>query len=235
MPQEVEIDGKKQTVYTEEEVQPLQAGHDANASKKETITKLGETLKIDGDVTMESLTKKVDELKEDANPNFKAVREVIKNLKIALKEKGVEVDEKTGEIKTNEKGVSKEEIADMIKKGVEEGVTEELSKVDKGKILGGFNEEDRKKIGPVFDKLMKLGGTAEENLGIAEAKVFPDREPSTARKAYNGAVGDGAPASGAGGDNSDFAQSDQGKSAGKAMGLTSFKEKPAENKEGDKK
>lgn len=219
MPQKVEIDGEEKTVYSEEEVKDLKAGHDANLSKKETLTKLQAEIGLGEG---EKLEDKIKELKELANPNFKEARNVIKSLRTALKEKGVEVDE-NGRVKSNEQGLSAEDIQKMIDDKIAQGISSATSKLNKNEALSGYSAEDRAKIEPVLDKLMALGGTIEENLELAEAKVFPGGSASGTKKVYNNAVGGGVKV---GGDNKDnFADTPEAKSLGNAMGLSSFKEK----------
>lgn len=216
MPQEVEIDGVKQTLYSEEEFKANQ--EDIN-KQKEVITKLQTELGIqdDSEKPIESLFEKVSELKESANPNWQEARKVIKNLKTALTEKGVEIDESTGQIKSNPQGISTEEIQKMIDDGIAKGINSATLKLNKDDLLSGYNNEDRAKIEPVLDKLMTLGGTLKENLELAEAKIFPDRAGNATRRTYNSAVGGGAQQDGI--EENKFAKSPEGKAALSSLGI----------------
>lgn len=221
MPQEVEIDGVKKTVYSEEEHEAAIA---EATKQKEVITKLQTELGVEDGQPIETIFEKAKELKESANPNWQEARQVIKGMKEALKAKGVEVDE-NGKVKSNPQGVSMEEIQKTIKDSVAQAVGEATGNVRKESLLSGYNAEDRKKIEPVLDKLMTLGGSLEENLELAEAKVFPGRVGNATRRVYNTAVGGGAPAS-AGGQTEKFDESADGKALGKTMNLSFAKEKP---------
>jgi hypothetical protein len=223
MPQKVEIDGVEKNVYSEEEVKAV---NEENVKQKELLTKLHAELGVEGEQSTEVLFEKLGELKDSVNPNFKAVREVVKNLKTALKEKGVEVDESTGQIRSNSQNLSMDEINKAIKDEVKKMVIDVTNHSMKESLLSGYNSEDRGKIEPVLDKLMTLGGSLEENLDIAEAKVFPGRTGNSTRRVYNSAVGGGAPASAGGGKGEFFADSTEGKELGGIMGLKFAKEKP---------
>ena len=224
MPQKVEIDGVEHNMYSEDEVKPLQASHEEVGKLKESVTKLQTELGIEAGQPLETMFERVKEMKESANPNWKEARRVMNGMKAALKEKGVEVDE-SGQVKSNPKGVSSEEIQKMIDDGIAKGINSATFKLNKDGALAGYNTEDRSKIEPVLDKLMALGGTLEENLALAEAKVFPGRSGSDTRRIYNSAVGGGAPL--AGNQKENFAESNEGKNLGEMMGLNSFKKKPA--------
>lgn len=218
MPQQVEIDGVEQTVYSEDEVKPLKTASEEAVKHKESLDKLGKELELGEGETLEG---KIKEMKESANPNWKAARQVMNSMKTALKEKGVEVTE-TGEIKSNKQGLSQEEIQQMIDSKIAEGIGNATLKINKDGALAGYNAEDRSKLEPVLDKLMALGGSLEENLSLAEAKVFPGRSSDATRRVYNSAVGGGAPLSQ---NKEDFAEREEGKNLGNLMGLQSFKKK----------
>jgi len=214
MPQKIEIDGEEKTVYTEDEVKNLQAGHDANLSKKETLGKLQGELGIETGQPIEAVFEKIKEFKDAANPNWQEARKVIKSLTTALKDKGVEVDA-NGNVKANPQGVSAEDIQKIVAEAVEAKV----GLTTRQQALANYSDEDKGKLEPILNKLMTLGGTLKENLDLAESKVFPDRIQNNTRRVYNNAQGGGAPSSG--GDKSDdFASTGEGKSLGAQMGLT---------------
>jgi hypothetical protein len=219
MPQTVEIDGVEQTVYSEDEVKPLQTASEEAVKHKESLDKLGKELELGEGETLEG---KIKEMKESANPNWKEARRVMGSMKAALKEKGVEITE-TGEVKSNKSGLSQEEIQKMIDSKIAEGIGSATLKINKDGALGSYSAEDRSKLEPVLDKLMSLGGSLEENLGLAEAKVFPGRAGNNTRRVYNSAVGGGAPLSG--GQKENFADNEEGKNLGNLMGLSSFQKK----------
>lgn len=224
MPQEIEIDGEKKTVYTEDEVKPLQAGHDANKEKKAFLGKLSEELGLEEGQGVED---KIKELKESANPNWSKFRGTFKNMQKALKDKGVEVDDETGHIVTNEKGLTADEIKKIVAEQTSETIKKELSQTKRDEFFAGYSEEDRKKVEPVFDKLQSLGGDSKENFDLAVAKVFPGRQSSPAREAYNNAIGGGPFIKKDG--KEDFTETDKGKDLAKRIGLKFVK------KEEDKK
>jgi hypothetical protein len=218
MPHEVEIDGEKKTVYLEDE---FKAKSEEATKLQESITKLNEELGLGEGETLEE---KIKDLKENQNQDIRGLRTAYKNAVSALKGKGVEIDEKTGQVKANAQGLSAEEIGKMIEDKISQGISSATLKINKDGALSGFSEEERKKIEPVFDKLMAIGGSVEENLSLAEAKVFPDRAGNPIKRVYNSAVGGGAHVS-VDGSKDDFSQSNQGKGLGEMMGLSSFKKK----------
>ena len=222
MPQQVEIDGVEKTVYSEEEVTPLKTANEEAVKLKESVTKLNKELGVEEGQPIESIFEKVKEMKESANPNWKEARQVMKGLKDALKEKGVEVDD-SGKIKSNPQGVSAEDVQKMIDDGIAKGISSATLKLNKNESLAGYSAEDRAKLEPVLDKLMTLGGSVEENLSLAESKVFPERAINSHRRVYNSAAGGGATIQGE--NKNDFSESAEGKSLGEAMGLSSFKKK----------
>jgi hypothetical protein len=221
MPREVEIDGVKETIYSKDELDVASA---EGVKQKEVITKLQTELGVEEGQPVETIFERAKELKESANPNWQEARKVMKGMKEALQAKGVEVDE-SGKVKSNPQGVSMEEIQKTIKDSVAQAVGEATGGVKKEALLAGYSAEDRKKIEPIFDKLIALGGSLEENLEIADAKVFPGRTGNATRRIYNTAVGGGAPAS-AGGQTEKFDESGEGKGLGKIMGLSFAQEKP---------
>lgn len=221
MPQKVEIDGVEQTVYSEDEVKPLQTASEEAVKHKESLEKLSKELELGEGETLES---KIKEMKESANPNWKEARRVMGSMKAALKEKGVEIDE-SGQVKSNSQGMSKEEIQKNIDEGIAKGISSATLKINKDGALNSYSAEDRSKLEPVFDKYMALGGTIEESLSLAEVKVFPGRSSDATRRVYNSAVGGGVPLSG--GQKENFAENEEGKNLGNLMGLSSFQKKPA--------
>jgi hypothetical protein len=211
MPKEVEIDGVKQTVYTEDEVKPLRETAESSKSEIELLSNIKKTLNIEEG---EELGKVVEDLK---NSNFGKVRDKMKSMEKQLKDKGVTLGD-DGTVIKNTEGLTEEKIKELINNSLNEGLSKFSSQTTKAQALSKYSEEDRAKIEPMLDKVMALGGSIEENLSIAEAKVFPGRNVNHVKNAFNNASGHGAPI----GQNSEdsFDKSDVGKSAASAMGLS---------------
>lgn len=230
MPEKIKLeDGSEREVPTEEELKELneiKASHESSKEQVEAFSKLRETLGIEEGQSVED---KIKELKDSANPNWQKFRSNFNAMKKTLKDKGVEVDEDTGEIRSNEKGLSEERIVELLNKTIDDKLNSFSSKTTKEQALSKFSEEDRSKIEPVLEKVMALGGDIEENLAIAEAKVFPGRNINTVKNAYNNAGGHGAPM-GQGNEDS-FDKSDQGQSAASAMNLSFAKKDDNKSKE----
>ena len=212
MPEEIELaDGTKRTVPTEEELKELQSSQETLKQKDEQLNKFNELLGLDEGQSYED---KIQELKDSANPNWQKMRKSYNEMKKTLKDKGVEIDDDTGQIKTNTNNLTEERVAEIIKENLSSFKQESTS----ANALSKFNEEDKEKIQPVFNKLMELGGSIEENLSLAEAKVFPGRDTNTAKNAFNNADGSGAPAGG--GSNDTFDTTGEGETVAKAMNLS---------------
>jgi len=220
MPKEIEIDGEKQTVYTEDEVKPLRESIEAQKADVEKFTNLQKELGLGEGQSVED---KIKQLKEEANPKWREFRGAFEDMKKELKKKGVEVGE-DGKINSNEKNFSMEEINKIISEKVSEGLRSFSSTTEKATALSGYSEDDRKKIEPVLDRLMALGGDFRENLSLAVGTVFPGRNVNSAKSVYNSASGGGAPAYQSGQDKT-FDESDDGKEAAASLGLSFSKKK----------
>lgn len=220
MPKEVEIDGVKQMVYTEDEVKPLQAAVESGKGELELLSSIKKTLNIEEG---EELGKVVEDLK---NSNFGKVRDKMKFMEKKLKEGGVELGE-DGRVIENKQGLTEDKIKELINNTLKEGLSQFSNQTTKVQALAKYSDDDRAKLEPVFDKVMALGGSIEENLAIAEAKVFPGRQINNIKNAFNNAGGHGAP-NGQEGDS--FDKSEAGQNAAAAMGL-SFAKKKDDNKQ----
>jgi hypothetical protein len=169
-------DGTEREVLTDEEVQNLKAGHDANQQKKpivEQYKKIREELGIgeDGDIE-----EKLSQMKEEANPNFKAMRDK----QDKLEKENKELKEKYGH---KEEGTPE----DLDKK-----FEEKFQARDRENALSKFTSEERKSLEPLVERLMVMGGTLEENISLASGKLFPDNNPDPLKGIINNAGG-GAP------------------------------------------
>ena len=141
--------------------------------------------------------------------NVRNMRNRIKELKGALKEKGVEVNDE-GQVVENNNQFTPEQIAKMT----DEVVEAKLQKMKRDEALSQFTSEERKSVEPLLDKLMTTGGSVQENLEIVTTKLFPDRKVDPLKQAINTATGSG-PRETPKDDN--FADSETGTAAAKAM------------------
>ncbi len=190
MPKEVILDdGTVEEVYTADEVKDLQAGHDANKEKREVIKEFESIKDVLELGEGEKISDKITELKEAENPNYKKMREENKLLRKKLaKEKGVNVNEE-GDIVEEQQGMSPEEITELTKKTIAESEKDKMLNTS----LSDFSEDDAKTIKEVFKKVDTLGGSFEDNIGIAIEKVLPGQNIDITKKAFNG-IGSGSPA-----------------------------------------
>jgi len=185
MPKEITLDdGSKETVYTEEEIKGYKQGAEKNKERKESLSKLEKELGLQEG---EKIEDKLQELKENANPNFSKYRAKSKADAKKLKELGFEHDEE-GNIIDGNNPITAEEIKKMMK----ETTLETLSMTEREKALSQYKEEDKKLVEHYLNKLSNTGGTFEENLSIAEKLAFPNQDISSVKIANNNAFG-GAP------------------------------------------
>lgn len=188
MPEEITLaDGTTREVPTEEELKNLQAGHDANIAKRETVqefNKVKESLDLKEG---QSIKDRLQEMKDSVNPNFAGMRAKLKAVTEAAKEKGVKVDSE-GNIQTTPTSLT----ADDVKKTAQEVLAENAKETFKQKALSNFNEKEAKDIEAVFDKLDKIGGDVNENMQLAIKQILPDQNVSQLNQARN-ASGGGAP------------------------------------------
>lgn len=188
MPEKIVLeDGTEREVPTEEELNNLKAGHDANLAKRETVKEFNTIKEELGLQEGESLKDKLEELKQDANPNFKALREKVKRLTKAAKESGAEVDDEGNPIE-KQQSLTPEQVAELSNKTFDQRQIE----ANKVAALSKFSPEDAKSIGAIFDKIHPLGGSFEENMNLAIAKILPDEAPNTFNNVIT-APGGGAP------------------------------------------
>jgi len=185
MPKEIELeDGSKETVYTEEELNEYKEKSEKTEEQKERLSKLGEDLGLEEGQSVED---KIQELKENANPNFGKYRKKFNALEKIAKEKGVQIDDE-GNVVSGDTKINAEEI----KKIVEEQTLETLSSNKRKDVLSQYEEEDKKLVEHYLDKLVVTGGSLEENIKVAERLAFPDRDISNVKLINNGVSG-GAP------------------------------------------
>ncbi len=208
MPEKITLqDGSEREVPTDEELKNLQAGHDANASKKpivEEYTKMKEALDLKEGQTVDDRLK---EMKESESPNWKAMRESNNSLKAKLIELGQTVDDE---------GKVTEKVEGLTQEDVQTTVDNSLLSQKKEALLQNYTAEQRKTIEPVLDKFMSVGGTLEENFNLAVSRSFPDEKIDTVKQVFHNSEGN-APIRK---DNNDTSMSDDVKDLGKKMGLT---------------
>jgi len=193
-------DGTEEEVYTKEEVEGYQKGSDKNKERKEELLQLKEKLGVSEDGTFDDT---INELKENANPNFTKFRAKHKAMEKALKDDGKEFDENGNPVTGNEQMTS-EEIQELIDKGVDK----KLNTSARETALSEFDGEDRKKVEHFLDKLMPLGGSLNENMDIAITKAFPESNVSDIKKAMSS--GGGRPAPYTGGKQKSFTETEAG-------------------------
>ena len=178
MPKEIELDdGTKETVYTEDEVKGYKQGAVKNKERKETLSNFSKEV---GAKEGQTIEEKLQEFKENANPNFGKYRAKGKADAKKLKELGFEHDD-DGNLINGDKPVTAEEI----KKQINEGITSAMSTTEKDKVLSQYKEEDSKVVEHYLNKLMATGGTLKDNVPIAEALAFPGQNISDVKIANN--------------------------------------------------
>ena len=185
MPEKITLeDGTEREILTDEEVKDLQAGHDANKDKKPIVEQFNKVIESLDLKEGEKLDDKIQELQDSENPNWKKMRDTLKTLKDAAKEKDIDIDD-NGNIVEKKEGLTKEEIIELTKKEISSG----QKQVQKDKILSGLSKEDAETVGAVFDKLDVLGGSFDENIKLAISKVLPDQSEGLLKQAINSSGG----------------------------------------------
>ena len=187
MPKEIELeDGSKETVYTEEDLNEYKEKSEKTDEQKERLSKLGEDLGLEEG---QSVEEKIQELKENANPNFGKYRKKFNALEKIAKEKGVQIDDE-GNVVSGDTKINAEEI----KKIVKEQTLETLSSNKREDVLSQYEEEDKKLVEHYLNNLIIGGSTdsLEENIKVAEQLAFPGRDVSSIKNANNNMSG-GAP------------------------------------------
>jgi hypothetical protein len=168
MPETIVLaDGTEREVPTAEE----QKAFSEQAEKFKPLSDQFETLKTELDLKDgETITDKLKELKESANPNWQKTRTLIKTLKGIASEKGVEVDD-DGNVITKSANLTAEEA----QKIADETFEKRSVTAKKAEALADFSKEDADSIEAIFNKLQTLGGTFEENMGLAISKIAPSQ------------------------------------------------------------
>lgn len=164
-----DAEGNPQEVPTAEEIE---------ASKAE-FQKKEEEMKAQ----VETLSKEKEDLEQNSNPNWKAIREVNKKLKDALKTQGKDVDEQGNII--DKKEFNEEEVLGKAK----EMFKEENFLSEKERLLSQYSDEDKKTLVLYIDKLMVGEEKNISNLHkfIDQAKnfVFPGQDDRTKQSIYS--------------------------------------------------
>jgi hypothetical protein len=187
MPEKIVLgDGTEREVPTADEMKGFQEAKE-QLEKIKPVTEQFETLKTTlGLQEGENLTDKLKELQESANPNWQKARTVIKTLKQVAKDKGVDVDD-DGNIITQQKSISPDEM----QKIADETFNKRSAESKKADILAKFSKEDSASISAIFDKLQSVGGSFEENMGLAIDKIIPNSSKDIFRSAITSAGGGG--------------------------------------------
>jgi len=189
MPKEIEgEDGKKETVYTEEDVAGFKAGDEKNKERKEEINGLREELGLGEE---DDLKENVTELQ---NSNFGKYRKKFKGMEKELGEGGKKFDDDGKEIDEGGQAPMTEE---QVKRSATDATKEVLDENTVNSQLSGYSEEDRKSIKALYVKAKAMGGSLQENLDLAIDKIIPPEKRSASSAAFNNSGG-GAPVSGAG-------------------------------------
>lgn len=169
MPKEIELeDGTKETVYEQNEVEELKTAAEKAKELEDKFSNLGKDMGVGENETIEQ---KLAEMKENANPNFAKFRTKFNAMEKELKTAGKEFDE-SGNIISGAKPITPDEIVKMTNDAVQNA----LSSNKREEALSKFTIEDRKVVEHYLDKLMATGGTLHENMDLAIAKAFPDRD-----------------------------------------------------------
>ena len=174
MPEEIELaDGSKREVPTEEELQNLQAGHDANKEKKEKLAEYEKTL--------EETTSKLKKL-ENKDYNFKKLRDMSSEEKEKLSATEIELKKKQEELEESQ--------ASFQTTIVESSKNEALA------VLVGDDKKIREKVLHNYDRIKGNAVTKDEinnrmrdaynMLGVGAAKVS---NPITAAAGFQGGAG----------------------------------------------
>ena len=187
MPETIELaDGTEREVPTAEELTNLQAGHDANIGKRDAVKEYNELTTALELKEGETVQNRIDSMKEEANPNFAKLRTKMKALEVAAKASGVELDD-DGNAKEKNETLTKEDVSNIFLKQSEKTASEAF----KANALKGFDKNDSKTIGEVFDKISSVGGTLEENMELAIEKVLPGRGGDALNQVINNGGGGG--------------------------------------------
>jgi len=188
MPETITLDdGTTREVLTEQEQNDLQAGHDANIAKRDTVKEY-EDFKESLDLAEgQTATEKLQEMKDSVNPNFAGMRAKNKALIAAAKDKGINVDN-DGNIVEENKSLTAEETKAITNQTFDERQAE----ANKIETLKDYSAKEAEAIGKVFDKLATLGGTFKENMGLAIQTVLPGTTDNFVKR-VNSLPGGGGP------------------------------------------
>lgn len=177
MPEKIILeDGTEREVPTEEEEKANQEALDTAKKTSEDLDALKTEFEVPEGKDLNEFMK---ELKDDANPNFKAMREKTKNLETSLKAQGKEIDE-NGNIIEKEKSITEEDVINTTKKTMYES--------EKSKMLSQFTEEEKKVIEFNLNKLMTGEETTTENLQKFGAQAIVLSYPEKASNQLNSSI-----------------------------------------------
>jgi len=217
MPETITLeDGSEREVMTDDEVSALKEQVDGATEATGQLTKLRTDLGIDDKANIEDTIK---QMQEDADPNYKTMRESLTNIKKTLKLKGIETDE-SGNPVEKPTGLTDEQIGSKI----EESVKVATYKNEKARFLAQHSDEERAVIENTLDKLMVGEEQSIQNLykfGKQSADINFPNKVSPIQKIFNTPAG-GVPIPPGEGDEKGFGETAEGEGAGKAMGLPAF-------------
>jgi len=207
MPEEITLDdGTKETVYFQDEVDGFKAGAEKNKERKEILTNLKSSLKLDEDENL------VDVVKELSESNFAKYRAKGKADAKTAKNAGVINDENGNPINENQP-LSGDEINKQIDEKVAAAINNTTNSAVRTQALSQFSQEDQDVIKPHFDKLMtSYPDDLQDNMEMAIGKAFPNGTPDTIRQTLSSAGGLGPVVKPAGQKDS-FTDTDEGKQA----------------------
>lgn len=168
MPETIKLaDGTEKEVPTQEELDALNDKATKYDDVAPKLEKLGGDFDFDSlPQTLEEkekLSKELEELKENLDPqarNFGELRSKTKRLEMALKDKGIELDNE-GNVVEKPDYLSKEEAAEMAKKTASETYID----IEKNRLLNQIeNKEKRELTQHYYDKLTAGEAVSVENL-----------------------------------------------------------------------
>lgn len=213
-------DGTEREVMTDEEIKDLKS----KAETSESLSKQYDTLKQElGIKDGENFEDKIKELKESSNPNWQEARKKISTLESVVKQlktEGKEIAD-DGTIKVAEERMTKDEVA----KTSEATTRKVLFDTEKSRILAKYDEKTKAVVEHYLNKLMTGEEQNIDNLYKFSSEAEKLANPNSTSNPLN-RFGQrplhSYPNNGMKPEQNDWAATEEGKSAGSAMGLSSF-------------
>ena len=215
MPREIEIDGKKETVYSEDEVKGYKLGSDKNKERKASI---------------EDMQKEIDDLKaDDGNRNWSKIRKKTDALEKALADDGKELDD---DFKIVDKGAPRL-TSDDVQKTAEKASKDIIIKDRIDDALETITDEKQRGVVNHYFKKLSSGEEmskvkVDELMGQAQKLAGVESESNSLSDTIN--QGGGQPPR-SGSEDDKFVDSDRGKSLASDLGIKV--EVPEKKKDGE--